>query len=60
MTQRAELEKRLAEVNARISAYPYWGAALTALDEERRGLERAIANEQPAVPRDPLPNFREP
>ena len=39
----ATLIERLAEVNRQIAEYPYWGAALTALSEEQRGLEREIA-----------------
>lgn len=42
MTQREKLQARLAEVEKRIAEYPCWGAALTALDEERRELKRAI------------------
>jgi len=36
------MRARLAELERRIAAAPHWGAALTALDEERRALRRNI------------------
>lgn len=42
MTQREKMEIRLRIIEKQIAEYPYWGGALTALDEERRGLKRAI------------------
>lgn len=35
--------ERVKELDQRIADYPCWGAALTAMDEERRGLHKAIA-----------------
>lgn len=37
-TRKALLE-RIAQLDKEISEYPYWGAALTAMDEERRELK---------------------
>ena len=34
--------ERLLELNAEIRAYPYWGAKLTALNEERAALRRKL------------------
>ena len=42
---RGELERRIAELESQIAAYPYWGAALSAMDEERRGLKRSLDNQ---------------
>lgn len=39
---RAWLRARLRVLDARIAEYPFWGAALTAMDEERRGVRRAL------------------
>jgi len=39
---RQQLEKRLAELDEKIANYPRWGAVLTAWDEERQGIERAL------------------
>jgi hypothetical protein len=39
-------EDRLAEIDKRIAAAKQWGALLTALNEERQGILRAIAEEQ--------------
>jgi hypothetical protein len=39
-------EDRLAEIDKRIAAARQWGALLTALNEERQGILRAIAEEQ--------------
>ena len=33
-----EIKDRLAFLNKEISNYPYWGAALSAMDEERQAL----------------------
>lgn len=33
---------RIAELNAAIAKTKQWGAALTAMEEERRGLERRL------------------
>lgn len=38
-----EAKERLAYLEREIAAYPCWGAALTAMDEEARGLRRYIA-----------------
>lgn len=49
--QAEEWEARLAYLERKIAAYPHWGAALTAMDEEARGLRRAIAMaERPLTP----------
>lgn len=37
-----EMKARLAYLEKEIADYPYWGAALTAMDEERRGLKQGI------------------
>jgi hypothetical protein len=45
MNERQEIQElydRLAEINQRISQAKCWGALLTALSEERRGIERAL------------------
>lgn len=39
---RQQIEARIAEINERIAATTQWGALLTALSEERRGLTRAL------------------
>jgi hypothetical protein len=39
---RQQLEARLVELNKKIAEYPHWGAVLTAWEEERRGVERAL------------------
>jgi hypothetical protein len=41
-----KLLTRIRELEARIKAYPFWGAALTAMDEERRGLLRTLRNKR--------------
>ena len=38
----AEIRARIKELDKQIAAYPYWGAALTAMDEERRGLRQSL------------------
>lgn len=43
MSTREELQARLAELDEKIANYPHCGAALTAMDEERRGIMRALA-----------------
>lgn len=40
--ERAELERRLAEIETQIAAATSWGAHLTVLDEERRGIRRSL------------------
>jgi hypothetical protein len=45
LTERVERLERLVELDAKIAAVPQWGAALTALNEEREGVLRAIAEE---------------
>jgi hypothetical protein len=40
------LRERLAELDAEIAATKQWGAKLTALDEERRGILRALGQSQ--------------
>lgn len=42
MTEYDELKARLAELDAQIDEYPHWGAALTAWDEERQAILRAL------------------
>ena len=37
---------RLAWLEREIAEYPYWGAALTAMDEERSGLQRSLADDE--------------
>jgi prefoldin subunit 5 len=37
-----DVEKRIAELDAKIEAYPYWGAALTAMAEEQRELRSLL------------------
>lgn len=41
-----EIKKRIAELDKQIAEYPYWGAALTAMDEERSKLKSQLANEE--------------
>ena len=48
---RRYLEERLAYLNKQISEYPYWGAALTAYNEERNGVIHALA----LLPKEPQP-----
>lgn len=43
MSELEKLRARKRELDTQISEYPYWGAAITAMDEERRGIERQIA-----------------
>jgi len=38
-----EMKDRIAELDTLIAEYPYWGAALTAYDEERNALQRNLA-----------------
>jgi hypothetical protein len=45
MTQREKLEARLKELDAKIAAHPHWGAVLTAMEEERRGILAALNGE---------------
>ena len=42
MWSKEEAEARLAWLEKEIASYPHWGAALTAMDEERRSLKRAL------------------
>lgn len=42
MIDRLARIKRLRELDARIAAVQQWGAALTALEEERRGILNAL------------------
>lgn len=37
-----ERKARATELDRRIAEYPYWGAALSAMDEERRGLWQVL------------------
>jgi hypothetical protein len=37
-----ECKRKIADLDAKIEAYPYWGAVLTVWDEERRGLKRSL------------------
>ena len=37
-----ELRERKQELDERIASYPYWGAALTAMNEERNGIAASI------------------
>ena len=37
-----ELKAELAAYNKKIKEYPYWGAALAAYDEYRRGIIRVM------------------
>jgi hypothetical protein len=46
LTERVERLERLAALEAKIAATHQWGALLTALNEERQGILRAIAEEQ--------------
>jgi hypothetical protein len=39
----AELKSRIAVLDRWLAARTHWGAAITAIDEERRGLERRLA-----------------
>lgn len=39
-----EARKRLAELEKKIGEYPYWGAALGAMDEEARALRCYITS----------------
>lgn len=39
---RAQMRKRVEEINKQIAAARQWGASLTALNEERNGLMRAL------------------
>jgi hypothetical protein len=36
------IKAQIAKIENEIKAYPHWGAKLTALDEERRGLLRTL------------------
>ena len=38
----AAWKRELADLEQRIAAYPYWGAALSVMDERARGLRFAI------------------
>jgi hypothetical protein len=40
--ERPKLEARLKELDAKIAAHPHWGAVLTAMEEERRGILAAL------------------
>lgn len=42
MLDKNSIDRRIAEINERIAATTQWGALLTALSEERRGLTRAL------------------
>lgn len=37
-TEESKIRDRIAWLDLRIAATPHWGAALSAMDEERRGL----------------------
>ncbi len=37
-----EIKERIACLDKEIAEYPYWGAALGAMDEERRELKRSL------------------
>jgi hypothetical protein len=39
---RVRIEDRIAELNRQIAAVRQWGGALTAMDEERRSLQREL------------------
>jgi len=39
-----QIEARIAYLDKEIAEYPYWGAALSAMDEERQGLLRRLAD----------------
>jgi hypothetical protein len=43
---REQMLARVRELDAKIAAYPHWGAALTAMDEERRGLIQALERQE--------------
>ena len=45
MTQE-EIKARIAELDKEIAEYPYWGAALAAMDEERRALRRMLGRKE--------------
>lgn len=45
--ERARLRCRLAEIEIQISQATQWGAHLTVLDEERRGIMQVLAASEP-------------
>ena len=46
MNRRRQLRARLRELDAMIAGQKQWGAALTALNEERNGILAALAGYQ--------------
>lgn len=43
---REQMLARVRELDEQIAAYPHWGAALTAMDEERRGLIHMLERQE--------------
>ena len=46
--QETKIRDRIAWLDLRIAATPHWGAALSAMDEERRGLLKRLEAKEPA------------
>ena len=45
-TERSRLESRLAEIEVEIASAKQWGAYLTVLDEERRGIRFVLGMDE--------------
>ena len=45
-TERSRLEARLAEIEKEIDSAKQWGAYLTVLDEERRGIRFVLRTDE--------------